>query len=391
MRVDRIRGGNVTIDSGNLTFGDLRGSTVNVDAGTINLGDVNAGNTDIQASGSVNNRNSVVDVSSLELRAGGNVGSESDPLTVRSSRLERISGNNVYVDAISGGNIQIGLISASGELQMSAVNVTPDGGFVDGNGGALNFDVGGDTRFNVSGRIGTAADAMETAFGGDIYMQSGNVNGTITPDFFLWANFVQAFGNPRFFFTGNGLPLGEVIFNGSIRLGKPGIGERFLAGLSSFAEFAPSLDDDQGVFGNPYFIHEQLAVAAAMVMDFINLNMNKDVDLIVDISLPLETQTKIQFGGVTPATTLEIQPRETEEDQDLPGLLSDDLPEEIQDNPVQEDSEEETPSDETTDEEGMVEEKEATEEVLEGSEKPSDTITPEFMPEPNVEEAVEAE
>ena len=276
-------GGNAEMKvGGTLSFDTLRADDVKVDAGSLNLGKLNAGNAELAARGSVGDNGSLLQVRSLTLTAGGDIGSEAKPINTEvSSQIDRIAGRNIYlVEQSSGHDILLGTIDASGHLSLSAPRIgLPDGlhGFLDGNDDGLNLIAGDGLELNMGGRMGTAGDPMEAQVGGKWTILNGELGGTPMSYIYIVMGDTKYSDTPAYIGT-IAIP-GLVIVNGRPVLGHPDLLRKIYSALA-FSVDTPELKSTQGIFGSPLFLHTDLALfnAGETGVDYWNVIQNDLLD-----------------------------------------------------------------------------------------------------------------
>ena len=276
-------GGNAEMKvGGTLSFDTMRADDVKVDAGSLNLGKLNAGNAELSARGSVGDNSSLLQVRTLTLTAGGDIGSEAKPINTEvSSQIDRISGRNIYlVEQSTGHDILLGTIDASGHLSLSAPRIgLPDGlhGFLDGNGEALNLIAGDGLELNMGGRMGTAGDPMEAQVDGKWTILNGELEGTPMSYIYIVMGDTEYSDTPSYIGT-IAIP-GLVIVNGRPVLGHPDLLRKIYSALA-FSVDTPELKSTQGIFGSPLFLHTDLALfnAGETGVDYWNIIRNDLLD-----------------------------------------------------------------------------------------------------------------
>jgi len=129
--------GGLNVRAGSITFDSLQApSPVLNSRGDIAVGTVQANDVDFSAGGSVVDNNSMINAARITIAAGGNVGASGRPLHINTPTIDRITADgDIYLLQEHVGMSSLGLISAGGGFDVTV----PNGGFRNGNGGALNL------------------------------------------------------------------------------------------------------------------------------------------------------------------------------------------------------------------------------------------------------------
>ena len=264
--------------SGTLSFDTMSTHGAQIEAGSIHMGKLTAGNATIQSHGTITDNSSLVNVSTLTMTAGGDIGSAGNPINTEvGSRIDRISGRNIYlVEQSSGHNIVLGVIDASGHLSLSAPRIgLPDGvyGFMNGNGGDVNIRAGSGLEMNLGGRFGTADNPMRADVTGEWTILNGELQGT--PMSYIYVVMANSDYTDTPEYTGTVAIPGLVIVNGRPILGHPDLLRKIYSALA-FSVDTPELKSTQGIFGSPLFLHSDLALfnAGETGVDYWNLIKN---------------------------------------------------------------------------------------------------------------------
>ena len=264
--------------SGTLSFDTMSTHGAQIEAGSIHMGKLTAGNATIQSHGTITDNSSLVNVSTLTMTAGGDIGSAGNPINTEvGSRIDRISGRNIYlVEQSSGHNIVLGVIDASGHLSLSAPRIgLPDGvyGFMNGNGGDVNIRAGSGLEMNLGGRFGTADNPMRADVTGEWTILNGELQGT--PMSYIYVVMANSDYTDTPEYTGTVAIPGLVIVNGRPILGHPDLLRKIYSALA-FSVDTPELKSTQGIFGSPLFLHSDLALfnSGETGIDYWNLIQN---------------------------------------------------------------------------------------------------------------------
>ncbi len=248
--------------SGTLSFDTMSTHGAQIEAGSIHMGKLTAGNATLQSHGTITDNSSLVNVSTLTMTAGGDIGSAGNPINTEvGSRIDRISGRNIYlVEQSSGHNIVLGVIDASGHLSLSAPRIgLPDGiyGFMNGNGGDVNIHAGSGLEMNLGGRFGTADNPMRADVTGEWTILNGELQGT--PMSYIYVVMANSDYTDTPEYTGTVAIPGLVIVNGRPILGHPDLLRKIYSALA-FSVDTPELKSKQGIFGSPLFLHSDLGL-----------------------------------------------------------------------------------------------------------------------------------
>ncbi len=74
--------------------------------------------------------------------------------------------------------------------------------------------------------------------------------------------------------------------------------------VEAFLREAPELKSKQGVFGDPFFIHEFMGISDPIAMGLVQFILTGDSKVMADPNLPPEASRDIIVGGLHPATTI---------------------------------------------------------------------------------------
>ncbi len=253
-------GGNLTID-GTTTVdtldAGLKEGSVGGDA--VFSGDVEAGVVGILAGGSIKTDGATIKTTdSVSLDAKGDVN-----VMLDSKKIELVSGSEVNVtEKAASRDVVVNTLKASRNLTLKADAIGgadgKQGGFVDGNGDSLNFEVNGDLLLDVGGKVGTSKDPLEAKVGGTLVIKGGAMDAESVDDAFLHVvlrnSVIPKVSYPSVF--------GLVIVNNQIMGGSKRLIRRMNRALA-FTVNTPELKSTQGVFGESAFIHTGLDVSEA--------------------------------------------------------------------------------------------------------------------------------
>ena len=266
---DSLDGKNVVIEAGgNLTVegttkvdtldAGLKDGSVGGDATF--AGDVDANTVGIVAKGAIKTDGATIktaDSISLEARREVDV-------ALDSQKIEKVSGTSVRIDEkASGRNVVLGSVSSSsGAIEITAKNIGgpkgTQGGFVDGNGNARNFDAHGNLVLDVGGKVGTSDDPLEAKVGGTLVIRGGAMDADLADDAFLHVVLRDSVV-PKVEYES---VFGLVIVNNQIMGGSKRLIRKMNRALA-FTVNTPELKSTQGVFGESAFIHTGLDVSEA--------------------------------------------------------------------------------------------------------------------------------
>ncbi|MBR6023046.1 MAG: filamentous hemagglutinin N-terminal domain-containing protein [Kiritimatiellae bacterium] len=270
-----------------LAFDSLTANNVKVEqAGSIHMGKLSADMADIHTGGGIIDNGSLVQVRTLTMTAGGDIGSAGSPINTEiGSKIERISGKNIYlIEKSEGHDIQLGVIDAGGTLSLAAPRIgLPDGlhGYVDANDAGdahgMNLIVGGDLSLDMGGRMGTAGNPLEANVKGKWTIRNGELQGTPMNYIYIVMGDTEYEETPVYIGT-VAIP-GLVIVNGRPLLGHPDLLRKIYSALA-FSVDTPELKSTQGIFGSPLFLHTDLALfnAGETGVDYWNVIQNDLLD-----------------------------------------------------------------------------------------------------------------
>ncbi|MBR4611287.1 MAG: hypothetical protein IKO40_01090, partial [Kiritimatiellae bacterium] len=247
----------------------LKADAGGIDAGRATVG----GKADINSRGSINDNGSQINARSLTMTASGNIGSSGKPINFQTKTIEKISGNNVYLnDTTKNDHVSLGTIEARGDLSLTAKDIGgangTGGGYLDNNGNAANLVSVGNMSLDVGGYLGDASDPLELTAGGDLTLDGGNMN--LNPALLIHLIFNgKLLGGLTYKW-----PYGFVIDKGVFVAGNQQKIREINRALA-FTVNTPELKSTQGVFGEPAFIHQGMAVSDATSMGIVNgLSLN---------------------------------------------------------------------------------------------------------------------
>lgn len=314
-------GGNADIKTGgSLTFDQMKASNVKTKTGTLNAGKLEAGTAELDAGGAIHDNGSLLHVGTLTMTARGDIGSAGKPINLDTrSKIEKISGNNVYlVEQASGHNVTVGTIDASGHLSLTAPRIgLPDGlyGFVDGNGKSVNLHAGNGMELDIAGFFGQPGDPIEANVSGTWTLRSGTLHGMSNGDPSTGTSLsmiYMVFGDTEYtdtpVYAGDGPIPGLVIVNGRAVQGHPDLLRKIHSALAFTAD-TPELKSEQGVFGHPFFLHSNIALtdmAALGLVDYLKFGVGQTLPIttglananVKDPSDPEETIGLLRLWGV---------------------------------------------------------------------------------------------
>lgn len=260
---------------GNLRFNTLSAGTLKADAGGIDAGRATVGGkADINSRGSINDNGSQINARSLTMTASGDIGSSGKPINFQTKTIEKISGNNVYLnDTTKNDHVSLGTIEARGDLSLTAKDIGgadgTSGGYSDGNDSKDNLISGRNMALNVGGYLGDASKPIGLRAGGDLTLDGGNMN--LNPALLIHLIFNgKLLGGLTYKW-----PYGFVIDKGVFVAGNQQKIREINRALA-FTVNTPELKSTQGVFGEPAFIHQGMAVSDATSMGIVNgLSLNE--------------------------------------------------------------------------------------------------------------------
>ena len=263
-----INSGNLIINAGSMTFDSLTAPTVTANTGgNIAMGTVNVPTANFTAGGAIVDNNSRLNVNTLTMSAGRDIGSSAKPINLNTPTINRItSGGDIYIIQNSPGLSSLGLISAAGGFDITV----PDGGFRNGNGGAVNLQAGASSRLYVHDTVGT--------WGGDNPITIQVRDGQMTIEAYNrfvdpanpgrpWMVFEGSLPDDSVFYQGETEIPGLVILNGRVIAGGSDI-LRELYRTQAYEVNNPELKSKQGIFGSPLFI-----TGLTMVNEPVEMNM----------------------------------------------------------------------------------------------------------------------
>ena len=320
-------GGDAELNTGDLSFDVLTADSVEADTGSIDMGRLTAGTAAIRAGGNVTDNGSLINVSTLTLVASGNIGAAGAHIDVNVPNLTQISGNNVYVTQLHAGDTRLGLVSAQGYLELFVPNATVGdarGGLVDANGDALNLAAGNGAFLNVRGYIGQPDDPLEANISGILRVDSYDLTGDETGASFIYVIYTQDAKVSGVKYIGDGAIPGLIIVNGQVLGGDENLMRRIFR-TEAFTVETPELKSRQGIFGNPFFIHEYMDISEFSALGLIDFLLAGQATISGDPELPDEVYSEMIFGGVHPSTAVNFS-RPADADVTSPAPTTDEGP-----------------------------------------------------------------
>jgi len=257
----------------------------------------------------------------LAMTAGGNIGNDPGTVGTRSfnaidTRVNTVAavGNNVAI--ANKGDLTLGPVSVTvtptltgtlDGIRASAVggkvNLLAEGSIIDGNGGLRNIT------------CGTLVIAGATSIGGNGAggLDPLEINLTGGSPFDIWINNAGG-GTPLYaaFTTDGGIsrPVMQAAY-GSMAFGvvngKPGGDQSFLDAYDMDAMFGkdtPELKSRQGVFGSPFFLHDQMDVNSPVALGFIDFLLAGKAYIVGDPDLIIDPTELMEASSLSPKTSI---------------------------------------------------------------------------------------
>ncbi|MDX9868720.1 MAG: hypothetical protein RBT78_12440 [Kiritimatiellia bacterium] len=308
--------GNVAVEAG----GDIRD---------------NGGQITVSANGFASQNNMVnIVADTVSLSAGGDIGDPGagtsgtrsfNPITVRANGVAA-QGDNIAIYGKP--NLTIGSVDAvevtrvtPDDVDQTAtspalsgiragtgdVNLMADISVIDGNGGDTDITAG--TLTVSAGHIIGSGGGQNTIDPLEIQLNGGH------GPYDIWVNNVA--GSPdkmvyAFFNTvgGNSSPVaaaakgsGALIFvNGQYVGGDPTFVQLFAA-VEAFPAETPELKSRQGVFGDPFFLHDQMDINEPVALGLIDLILAEKATITGDPEIPADAYREILSGGLSPSSS----------------------------------------------------------------------------------------
>ena len=284
--------GGFTVGGAFTQNGALDTGAMTVQSGSYAMnGNLNAGGSTVQitAPGGIQDAGGATLASGTLTLTGGAIGTDANPMTLQTANGATLnaSGSNVYLEEVgTGRRIQIGTISAGGELVLSAPNIGGahglQGGFV---GGTVSS--GGNMTLNVGGQFGAVgynpvslSNPVTVNVGGDLNIGYGNLDPAAVPDAFV--HMVLNFNGGEIvlplYATRAGFVLYQYRGEGIQVIGASPEQQRLINRALAFTVNLPELKSKQGIFGDPAMVHTKMNVSEARSMGNIDQLALNDVD-----------------------------------------------------------------------------------------------------------------
>jgi len=291
-----ITAGNLDLKAGgDVAFngGSANGGSVSVDAG----GNITQSGANITASGGYADQNENIPAAidagggSVTLKAGGSIGKaeqgSSDYVGVKAGSLAATAGGDVAIAGAGGSDLKITSIDAGNSVSVYTTGtIIPDGQIkaekeaivTAGNftGGIVDIDAGKKLTVN-NFRNGSYQHPLLAIFN----TKSG---GNTKPD-------ISNFHNDTIVFIDGRVAGGDIQ-----TINK-------LGAMEAFPVQTPELKSEQGVFGNPLFLHDELDVANPLAVGAIDFLLQDYARLSYGSEFPIEADTQVAATGLNPTTS----------------------------------------------------------------------------------------
>ena len=292
------QGGNVEFDAD----GEAKGDTVTVDASG-NITQMGA-SVPVDGSGYANDQqlHAAVKANSANLIAGGSIGNAeqgtSDYVGVEAGSVAAEAGVDAAIAGANGSDINVDCVTAGADVSLFTTGTIRPNGTVTAGGNltvsAKDFS-GGAVKMNMS-------DAL-------------TVNNFQSGDKPLLAFFETNGGNttPEI----NNQPNETIIFIDGRLAGGDIKTINLLGAVEAFPVQTPELKSEQGVFGNPLFLHDDLDVATPLAVGAIDYLLLELPRMELSSDFPIGVEKQVSANGLNPTTSYWFgqNPTAAEEDE----------------------------------------------------------------------------
>ena len=292
------QGGNVEFDAD----GEAKGDTVTVDASG-NITQMGA-SVPVDGSGYANDQqlHAAVKANSANLIAGGSIGNAeqgtSDYVGVEAGSVAAEAGVDAAIAGANGSDINVDCVTAGADVSLFTTGTIRPNGTVTAGGNltvsAKDFS-GGAVKMNMS-------DAL-------------TVNNFQSGDKPLLAFFETNGGNttPEI----NNQPNETIIFIDGRLAGGDIKTINLLGAVEAFPVQTPELKSEQGVFGNPLFLHDDLDVATPLAVGAIDYLLLELPRMELSSDFPIGVEKQVSANGLNPTTSYWFgqNPAAAEEDE----------------------------------------------------------------------------
>ena len=243
----------------------------------------------------------MLNVDSIIIEAGGNVGSESKPINLNVARIDEISGDNIYLRQNRSGALSVNSITAGDELKL----LVPNGRVLDSqNDGILREQATINIRANRltidAQQIGERRNPLDMDVDGSILLVNsqsgeGSVDGYGRSGY-VWAH-IWNVGDAKAKADYDQIVPGLIIQNNQVVGGDEAVMREIFRTAAFYVE-TPELKSKQGVFGSPYFLHSYLTISDPVALGLIDYVLFGQAKVNADPDLPPQAnQTIIKGGG----------------------------------------------------------------------------------------------
>ena len=308
-------GANVTLaDANDITLKLIQAlSAVSIQAGG-NIIDAESDEITVDAHGFAHTDNVSFNIiaNNVTLMAGGNIGTTTDDGMKSFNALDvqavKVDAQGANVAIYGKGDLTIGQIKAT--AGGGVVNLVADHSIIDGNDDTVNI-TGGSLIISASHIIGQgendkSIDPLEVSLNGGHAKYDIWVNNVANPEdtdktVYAFFNTIGGSGAPTAAATAGS---GALIFiNGQYVGGDPKYVNLFAAS-EAFTEETPELKSRQGVFGQPFFLHDQMDINESVALGLIDFILAQKAAITGSEELPAEAYTEIVTGGLSPTSSI---------------------------------------------------------------------------------------
>jgi hypothetical protein len=291
------QGGNVEFDAD----GEAKGDTVTVDAsGNITQADASVS---VDGSGYANDQqlHAAVKANSANLIAGGSIGNAeqgtSDYVGVEAGSVAAEAGVDAAIAGANGSDINVDCVTAGADVSLFTTGTIRPNGTVTAGGdltvSAKDFS-GGAVKMNMS-------DVL-------------TVNNFHSGEKPLLAFFETNGGNttPEI----NNQPNEAIIFIDGRLAGGDIKTINLLGAVEAFPVQTPELKSEQGIFGNPLFLHDDLDVATPLAVGAIDYLLLELPRMELSSDFPIGVEKQVSANGLNPTTSYWFGQNPTVEEED---------------------------------------------------------------------------
>ena len=199
-------------------------------------------------------------------------------------------GGDVAIGAANGTDLQVNNISAVGNAAVYTTG-TITGNAVGSGGGSISGQNVHITAHDFQGGIVNIAVRKE--------LVSNNIKGGHNPQIAIYKTASGGKDNPEV----ENNPNGSIVFLDGRLIGGDIQTINKLGAMEAFPVQTPELKSEQGVFGNPTFLHDELGVANPLAVGVIDFLLQEIPVLTLSSDFPIEVEKQVAANGLSPTTS----------------------------------------------------------------------------------------